>query len=137
METSETAATEPTALSDKGSAGRAQLAAILGMLAVLLGALAAHALKSKLAESPDGAERWKTAVFYHLTHAVLLFQITHARWKCAWWCIAAGVVIFSGSLYCLAISSIKTFAHTAPVGGLLLMVGWLLLAIRARRQTCC
>jgi uncharacterized membrane protein YgdD (TMEM256/DUF423 family) len=110
---------------------RTRAAAFLGFLAVLTGAVGAHALKATL-EAHEGTDRWKTAVLYHLLHAVVLFFTTAARWKVAWWSWFAGVLIFCGSLYALAVTGIKTFAHTAPLGGLLLMFGWLFMVWRPK-----
>ena len=110
-------------------------AALLAALAVGLGALGAHALKPFLGTS---LEAWKTAVFYHLTHAIALwglwlayqrFQIT--AFKRAAYCIIAGVICFSGSLYLLTtlpklgMQIGMIVGPITPIGGVLMMIGWL------------
>jgi uncharacterized membrane protein YgdD (TMEM256/DUF423 family) len=111
---------------------RSRSAALLGLLAVALGAVGAHAFKATLSLTEEGPERWRTASFYHLTHAIVLFFTTAARWKAAWWSWFFGILFFCGSLYALALTGIKTFAHTAPIGGVLLMFGWAFLIYRPK-----
>jgi uncharacterized membrane protein YgdD (TMEM256/DUF423 family) len=103
---------------------------ILGFLGVAAGAFGAHAL----GESLD-AERmrvFETAVRYQLFHALALIGIglAGARWPDGGWkiagvLIAAGTVVFSGSLYALSLSGIGAFGAVAPVGGASLLGGWL------------
>ncbi|RMH48799.1 MAG: DUF423 domain-containing protein [Gammaproteobacteria bacterium] len=104
-------------------------AAVLGFLGVLLGAFGAHRLKSIV--PADALEIWKTAVFYHLVHApVLLWQTRYdsrfARWT--FLCLFAGVLLFSGSLYWLVWSGIRFWGWLTPFGGVLMLVGWGMLA---------
>ena len=104
-------------------------------LAVVLGAFGAHALRSRLdAYSTDVYQR---AVFYHFVHALgilviamlprsgLLSQSGASR-VCA--VLFAGMAIFCGSLYILAVSGVRTWGAITPLGGLLLIAGWFLLA---------
>lgn len=115
-------------------------AALLGGAAVLLGAFGAHALKATL--DSYALEIWRTAVFYHLTHAVAILALSMVAFNDAevtrLWALRAlfiGTVIFSGSLYLLALTSIKLLGGVTPVGGLCLMVGWLLVFIAAYQNS--
>lgn len=109
-----------------------RVAAIAGLLAVGLGAFGAHGLEARLEETGK-AEVWSTAALYHLVHsAVMLAMALGAASRRAFGCIAAGVVVFSGSLYALALTGVGALGAITPVGGLLLLAGWLLLAIDAR-----
>lgn len=113
-------------------------AGLLGFTGVALGAFGAHGLRDIL-ESTGRMEIWKTAVFYQLVHAVALLAL--ANWpnqaiKQIGACWIAGIVLFSGSLYCLAMGGpIKFLWPVTPLGGLTLLGGWLLLTWTAVRQT--
>ncbi len=108
-------------------------AALLGFLGVMLGALGAHALKQAL-NSFDTADIWETAVIYQLVHAVALLALAAtdraSRLLASLW--IGGVAIFSGTLYILSLSDWKWLGAITPIGGLMLLAGWLLLAIRGR-----
>lgn len=104
------------------------VSALVGALAVACGAFGAHFLKAIL--DPAALVVWNTAAHYHLVHAVLLAAL--ALWASvdrrrdrAWWLVLAGVAVFSGSLYALAFSGIRWLGAITPVGGLLLIAGWL------------
>jgi uncharacterized membrane protein YgdD (TMEM256/DUF423 family) len=111
-------------------------AALLGLLGVALGAFGAHALKPAL-EAHGSVETWKTAVLYQLVHAVALLAL--AGWRdahggaggriAAFW--TAGVVLFSGSLYWLALGGPRFLGPITPLGGVAFLVGWASLAWRA------
>lgn len=116
-------------------------AAILGLSAVALGAFGAHGLKSHWEATLTAAEAayrldiWKTASIYHLAHSIVLLVLAFAcpvphQARIASWSFVIGVNIFSGSLYSIAITGIKAFGAITPVGGVLLMLGWLLLAFQ-------
>lgn len=114
---------------------RSRIAAILGLLAVVLGALGAHGSVHDKVKGLGLLDRWETAVFYHLVHASVLLALALAggggkMMTAAWWCIAAGTVFFSGSLYVLAFTGVKVLGAITPLGGLLMMAGWLLVALR-------
>jgi uncharacterized membrane protein YgdD (TMEM256/DUF423 family) len=109
-----------------------RLAATLGFIGVALGAFGAHGLKERL--SPAMLEVYRTGVLYHLLHAVALLAVALgaeklARPRAVATLFAAGVVIFSGSLYVLAITGVTALGVVAPLGGLLLMAGWVTLAL--------
>jgi uncharacterized membrane protein YgdD (TMEM256/DUF423 family) len=107
-------------------------AGALGFLGVALGAFGAHGLRERLA--PGMLDVYKTGVLYHLLHAVALLavalgaeRLARPRAVATLW--VAGVVIFSGSLYALALTGVGALGAITPVGGLLLMAGWVTLAI--------
>lgn len=110
-----------------------RIAAVLGLLGVALGAFGAHALKPTLAAFGT-ADIWETGVIYQLVHAVALLVLAAVgradRWLTALW--AAGVVIFSGTLYIYATTGFKGFALVTPLGGLAFLAGWALLIVRGR-----
>lgn len=105
-------------------------ASILGALAVVLGAFGAHALAALL-ERTGRTGTWETATLYHLVHAAVLTGLAAfrpwARARAAWLCLCAGLLIFSGSLYLLCLSGITWLGAITPIGGLLMIVGWLLI----------
>lgn len=113
---------------------RVRLAAVLGFLAVALGAAGAHGGIEAILNQRDTVDIWKTASHYHFVHAVALLILAivgdkDAVCRYAWWTLLAGVLIFSGTLYVLAATGIKWLGAVTPVGGLLLLVGWLLIAL--------
>jgi uncharacterized membrane protein YgdD (TMEM256/DUF423 family) len=111
-----------------------RISAIFGLSAVALGAFGAHGLE-KLVADPKRLANWDTAVFYHLVHAVMLYVIAvgGVLRRAAWYCMAGGVVIFSGSLYALVLSGITLLGAVTPIGGVLLLVAWGLLIARPAR----
>ena len=112
------------------------LGAIAAFVAVVLGAFAAHALKNSL--SPDLLDIFHTAVKYQMWHAIGLLIIgllqlheqSHLLQK-AGWCMFAGIILFSGSLYALSLTGIKLLGAITPIGGTLFIIAWLMLAIAA------
>ena len=110
----------------------AKLGAALMFLAVMLGAFGAHALRAKL--SDQYMEVYKTAVLYHMIHALGLFVIAwmstvtaDQKVNLAGYFLLAGIVLFSGSLYALSITSIKWLGAITPLGGVSFLIGWTLL----------
>jgi len=104
-------------------------ASILGFIAVALGAFGAHALKETLTERAT-LTTWQTAVLYQLVHSVALLVV--AGWsdhtgKILWAarCWTMGVILFSGSLYWLALGGPKILGPITPLGGLAFLFGWL------------
>lgn len=116
-------------------------AAVLGFASVALGAFGAHGLAARLLPLSDGPERlewWKTAALYHLTHALalglaaaLVGDTRTGKIACVAFC--AGIAIFSGSLYAMALSGVRWLGAITPLGGLALLVGWAALAVAAWR----
>ena len=106
-----------------------RIAAIIGFLGVALGAFGAHGFHDLL-EKNGRLATWETAVLYHLTHGVALLLIATLAplRRIAWWLMLAGIVIFSGTLYVLALTNVKWLGAMTPVGGLCLLAGWLALA---------
>jgi len=103
---------------------RTKVAGVLGFIGVALGAFGAHGLKNILGAN-DTASIWQTAVLYHLLHAVAALWAAERR-PSAVWLWTAGVIIFSGSLYILAVTNIRWLGAVTPIGGLLLLAGWTL-----------
>ncbi len=110
-----------------------RISAGFGFFAVALGAFGAHGLKDVLVQN-DTLSVWQTAALYHLVHSVLLLALASREplrmW--AWRWFAAGIVIFSGSLYALAISNVKILGAVTPLGGVCLLLGWLTLVLKPR-----
>lgn len=104
---------------------RTRIAAAAGFLAVALGAFGAHGLKAILA-SNGTTTVWEKAVFYHFIHVVMLFVIAGRKPFAAgaWWSFLTGIVIFSGSLYLLAVTNAKWLGAITPIGGVSFLAGW-------------
>lgn len=117
------------------------MAAANGFLAVALGAFGAHGLKRMMAAVPDGAQRlewWHTAAQYQMAHALALGLVAvaapHVAGRLpgiAGWSFAAGILLFSGSLYVMTLTGVKALGAVTPVGGLCLLAGWLALLAAA------
>ncbi len=105
--------------------------AVLMVLGVAAGAFGAHGLRQTA--TPETLAAWKTAADYHLLHALALFAL--ASWRHApalgGWLLLAGVVVFSGSLYTLALTGERWLGAVTPIGGLFFMAGWAVLAAAA------
>lgn len=110
-----------------------RIAAFAGFLAVALGAFGAHGLKDILATNGTLAI-WQTGALYHLVHAAVLLALalrpTVARLPFVFFSV--GMLIFSGSLYALALTNVKWLGAITPLGGLCLLGGWAALAIKPR-----
>ena len=102
-----------------------RLAAALCFLAVALGAFGAHSLRS-IIESHGMIEVWNKAVLYHFLHAValLVLALHGAANRGAWWLLFAGVFLFSGSLYMMALTNLRWLGAITPLGGLCFLTGW-------------
>jgi len=107
------------------------VAGALGALGVAAGAFAAHGLRAHLA--PRMLEVFETGARYQMYHALLavgllLTRRSHSALTVAGWLFAAGVVLFSGSLYLLAVTGARWLGAITPAGGLAFIAGWLMLA---------
>ncbi|MBA1146931.1 DUF423 domain-containing protein [Ectothiorhodospiraceae bacterium WFHF3C12] len=113
--------------------------AVLGFIGVALGAFGAHGLRDTL--EPGRLEIWQTAVLYNLVHALALVAVGVAAYSlpgrsvmaASGWAFLFGTVVFSGSLYVLAVTGIRGLGAITPIGGLGFLAGWLLLAWAAVR----
>ncbi len=110
------------------------LAGLNGFIAVSLGAFAAHGLKSML--GPDLLATFQTGVQYHMYHSLALLAVgilvlqfpAQTGLRIAGFLFLAGIIIFSGSLYVLALSGIRWLGAITPIGGVAFLAGWALLA---------
>ena len=102
-----------------------RIAAVLCFLAVALGAFGAHGLRSTL-EAHGMTDVWNKAVFYHFIHALalLVLALYGSINRGAWWLLVAGILLFSGSLYLLALTNVRWLGAVTPVGGLCFLAGW-------------
>jgi uncharacterized membrane protein YgdD (TMEM256/DUF423 family) len=115
------------------------LGAVNAFLAVGAGAFGAHALQGRL--EPRLQVVFETGVRYHVIHGLGMFI---AAWLCTrgaplsvagGWLMQAGIVLFSGSLYLLALSGVRAFGAVTPFGGLCFLAGWACLAVAALRAS--
>jgi len=111
------------------------LGGLFGFLAVAAGAFGAHGLRGRL--SPDLLAVFETAARYQMYHALALVAVAlllerrtagAAAMRAAGWCFVAGIVLFSGSLYTLALTGAGWWGAVTPLGGLAFLAGWLCLA---------
>ena len=111
-----------------------RIAALAGFLAVTLGAFGAHLLKDLLGRN-GMVSVWETAVFYHFIHAVMLFVLAQLKpFRVGiWWCFLLGIVLFSGSLYLMAVTGQLWLGAITPLGGLSFLVGWGWLLLRPEK----
>jgi uncharacterized membrane protein YgdD (TMEM256/DUF423 family) len=113
-----------------------RIAALFGATGVILGAFGAHALRARL--EPAQLASWTTGVHYQLFHAVALLALV--LWSESSgrslgptpWLFALGMLLFSGSIYALVLTPWRWFGPVTPIGGLLLIAGWLSLLWTAR-----
>ncbi len=114
----------------------ARIAAALCFLAVALGAFGAHWLKPTL-EAHGLVAVWNKAVLYHFIHAVALFALAlyGTSNRGAWWLLFVGIIIFSGSLYVMALipQARDWLGAVTPLGGLCFLAGWTWLVISPGR----
>jgi uncharacterized membrane protein YgdD (TMEM256/DUF423 family) len=118
----------------------AALGSVFMALAVAAGAFGAHGLRNKL--DAYSMSVYEKAVFYHFVHAlgILLIAvlaragaITSAGQGRAAWLLLIGILVFSGSLYALAVSGVRILGAITPIGGVAFIAGWLVLAYEAVR----
>jgi uncharacterized membrane protein YgdD (TMEM256/DUF423 family) len=117
------------------------LGSINAAFAVALGALGAHGLKRIL--TPEWLAIYQTAVHYHMIHALglLCIGILAQRYSTTLWlkgagyCLLAGIILFSGSLYALSLSELRFLGAITPIGGISFIGGWIFLAIAIWKET--
>ncbi|MCF3651186.1 DUF423 domain-containing protein [Synoicihabitans lomoniglobus] len=105
------------------------IAATAALLGVIFGAFGAHALQETL-RAAEMTKTWDTAVLYHLVHALAAWtlagrperEFAAARWAGRFWLV--GILLFSGSLYLLALGGPRWLGPVTPLGGLALIAGW-------------
>ena len=108
-----------------------RIAAVLGALSVAFGAMGAHGSLHDQMLATGQLEHWNTATHYHLVHAAGLLALAmggFSRW--GYRLIAVGMIVFSGSLYILSMTQLNWLGRITPFGGLFMIVGWLLVALR-------
>ena len=114
------------------------IAAINMAIAVALGAFGAHGLKAMVSEQQ--LEWWHTATLYWFVHSLglllvgILIRLNYATQTAAW-LLQIGVLIFAGSLYAMTLGAPLWFGAITPIGGMLMIIGWLWLAISSARLT--
>lgn len=115
------------------------LGALFAFVAVAGGAFGAHSLKAILA--PDLLAVFETGIRYQMYHALALLavgwaahQYPQASFHISGWLFVAGIVLFSGSLYILALSGVRWLGAITPLGGVLLLAGWAVFAWQAWQQ---
>jgi uncharacterized membrane protein YgdD (TMEM256/DUF423 family) len=117
----------------------AALAAFLLAAAVGLGAFGAHALKERLDAYSLGV--WEKAVFYHFVHALgmlivaLIAKLREPQVQLVCWLLLAGILLFSGSLYLLALTGTRALGAVTPFGGVAFIAAWVVLGWSLLRQS--
>jgi uncharacterized membrane protein YgdD (TMEM256/DUF423 family) len=114
--------------------------ALLAAVAVAAGAFGAHALAAHL--TPERLATWETAARYHMYHslALVLLGIVGARWTgplltAAGWLFIAGILVFGGTVYALALGAPRWLGAVTPLGGLAFIAAWVLFAVGVARGT--
>ena len=118
-----------------------RIACVLGLLSVVLGAFGAHALKEHLKDSPNLLNAFEVGVRYQFYHALALLAVSFASEKlwenknlsraCISWLI--GILLFSGSLYTMAITGNTKLGIITPFGGLAMITGWIFLLLSRKK----
>lgn len=115
------------------------LGALSGFVAVAAGAFGAHALRARL--DPGMLLVFETGARYQMYHALALMAVAWGatRWpgrltEAAGWWFVTGTVLFSGSLYAMALTGRRALGVITPLGGVAFLAGWLCLALAARRE---
>jgi uncharacterized membrane protein YgdD (TMEM256/DUF423 family) len=114
------------------------LGALLAAVAVAAGAFGAHALAARL--TPDRLATWETAARYHMYHALALLLLGALGGRlhpplatAAGWLFVAGILVFGGTVYALALGAPRWLGAITPIGGVAFIAGWLLMAWAAFR----
>ena len=101
-----------------------RISALIIFLGIALGAFGAHGLADRLEET-GRLNNWETATFYHLIHGVAMFLIAlSGKRTIGFWWFLAGIILFSGSLYALALTDITKLGAITPLGGIAMLIGW-------------
>lgn len=116
-----------------------KIGAVAAFLSVAIGAFGAHGLEGRI--SADDLEVYRTGVLYQMFHSLGILLIAalsdklHSRRLTQWACrlLLIGIVLFSGSLYVLAISGVKVLGAITPLGGVAFLAGWICLALATRK----
>lgn len=115
------------------------LGALSGAVGVAAGAFGAHALRAKL--EPRMLEVFETGARYQMYHAIALLGVAWvaSRWPgslttAAGWLMVAGTILFSGSLYAMALTDVRALGAVTPLGGVCFIAAWLCLAVAAMRS---
>jgi len=110
------------------------IASVLGFFGVIAGAFGGHALKNRL--SPDMLNVYEVAVRYQIYHVFALFAVawlstrySHSFLNLSGWLFFLGIIVFSGSLYILSLSGMKIWGAVTPIGGVMFLAAWLMLAL--------
>ncbi|MRG27941.1 DUF423 domain-containing protein [Laceyella tengchongensis] len=110
-------------------------------LAVAIGAFGAHGLAGKVTEKM--LQNWNTGAHYHIIHALALLAIgllmskingSSSLLNIGGWLIVAGILFFSGSLYAMVLTGVKTWGAITPIGGVAFIAGWILVAVTAAKH---
>ncbi|WP_084419321.1 DUF423 domain-containing protein [Henriciella litoralis] len=111
------------------------IASVLGFLGVALGAFGAHGMSGRF--TPESRGWWETATLYLLVHAVAVFAASLSGrtglFSTGGWIMAIGALIFSGTLYAMALGAPRWFGAITPIGGVGLLIGWALFAVVAMK----
>lgn len=134
----------------KVTSRRLLITGVFGASAVALGALGAHGLKEQFKAGAITAAQlsgYETAVLYHLTHALAMLAVVvflmfdqHKTLRYAFLMFGMGIILFSGSLYLLAVRDLlgapwlRFLGPVTPIGGILLIAGWILISLRGLRK---
>ena len=117
------------------------IGSVVMFLAVGFGAFGTHALSDYFLDNPDLKSSYDTAVRYQVIHGLAIFAAAWVvqRWpvtsaSIAGWLFVLGIVLFSGSLYILALSGLGWMGAITPIGGLCFLAGWVLIAVTAWRN---
>jgi uncharacterized membrane protein YgdD (TMEM256/DUF423 family) len=106
----------------------------LAFVAVLAGAFGAHGLKTRL--EPEALDIYEVAVKYQMYHSLALILVgvlsyqPSAKLSAAAWAFVSGIIIFSGSLYLLALTGLRWLGAITPIGGVAFLIGWLVLTLK-------
>ncbi len=112
------------------------ISSVLGFAGVALGAFGAHGMSGRF--TPESRGWWETATLYLLVHAVAVFAASLSGrtglFSAGGWAMIIGAMIFSGTLYAMALGAPRWFGAITPIGGVGLLIGWALFAVAALRS---